>query len=154
MCDYSLHALRSRLATDGEHLIVHRFRTGSIGLAPAPEPRQKGAEGRHISFWRKFFQLEEKPAATCAVCIPPGAKLLLHGISRRLQKQTALGETQEVTFTQLSAEACTYRDAVRFQNGLTLLLQRLEPGQLVDVLSLAGEEEVSPAFSLNEVLAA
>ncbi len=153
MCDYSLHALQTRLAVEGEHLIVHRFRTGSIGLAAAPPPVDN-PEGRpKIGFWRKFFQLEEKPSARCAVCIPPGAKLLLHGISRRLQKQTGSGETQEVTFTQLSAEPSTYRDAVRFHNGLTLLLQRLEPGQLVDVLSLAGEEDPIPVLNTTELVA-
>ena len=35
MCDYSLAVLPKRLAVEGEELIVHRFRTGSIGLARA-----------------------------------------------------------------------------------------------------------------------
>lgn len=153
MCDYSLHALQTRLAVEGERLIVHRFRTGSIGLAPAPEPTDNPESRPKTGFWRKFFQLEEKPSARCAVCIPPGAKLLLHDISRRLQKQTASGETQEVTFTQLTAEPNAYRDAVRFHNGLTLLLQRLEPGQLVDVLSLAGEEEPVLVPAITELAA-
>ena len=32
MCDYSLAGLRTRLAVEGEELVVYRFPTGSIGL--------------------------------------------------------------------------------------------------------------------------
>jgi hypothetical protein len=35
MCDYSLAHFPNRLAVEGEQLIVHRFDTLSIGLAPA-----------------------------------------------------------------------------------------------------------------------
>ena len=48
MCDYSLHGIKNRLANEGEHLFVHKFHTGSKGLAsvtdlknlekPAPAP--------------------------------------------------------------------------------------------------------------------
>ena len=33
MCDYSLTGIPNRLAVEGEELVVHRFRTGSLGLA-------------------------------------------------------------------------------------------------------------------------
>jgi hypothetical protein len=33
MCDYSLLHFPNRLAVNGEELIVHRFSSGSIGLA-------------------------------------------------------------------------------------------------------------------------
>jgi hypothetical protein len=42
--------------------------------------------------------------------------------------------------TQQSAEAYQYRDAVRFQNGREVLLQRLRCGQRVNVLSLSSSE--------------
>ena len=37
MCDYSLTGLRTRLAVEGEELIIYRFPTGSIGLTSASE---------------------------------------------------------------------------------------------------------------------
>jgi len=33
MCDYSLHHFSNRLAVEGEQLLVHRFPTGTLGLA-------------------------------------------------------------------------------------------------------------------------
>ena len=35
MCDYSLAGLPNRLAVEGEQLVVHRFQTGAMGLAPS-----------------------------------------------------------------------------------------------------------------------
>ena len=59
-----------------------------------------------------------------------------------LQIELHAGPTEEVTFAQLSAAANTYRDAVRFANGLQVRLQGLFPGQRVVVLDLgcAGPE--------------
>ena len=117
MCDYFLARIPNRLAVEGEQLVVHRFSTGSLGLAsPCSQPLSKG---------------------TPAVCIPPGARLRLQGIPEALQLQLGLNATEEVTFVQLSAEAYQYRDAVRFQNGREILLQKLGCGQQVEVLSLA-----------------
>jgi hypothetical protein len=36
MCDYALMGVPNRLATEGEDLLVHRFRTRSIGLTASP----------------------------------------------------------------------------------------------------------------------
>jgi hypothetical protein len=47
-----------------------------------------------------------------------------------------------VTFTQLTAQPYDYRDAVRFDNGREVLLQKLKPGQRAVVLRLALAEEV------------
>jgi hypothetical protein len=60
----------------------------------------------------------------------------LQDIPQALQLRFGLNATEEVTFVQLSAEAYQYRDAVRFQNGREILLQRLGCGQQVEVLSL------------------
>ena len=115
MCDYSLAGVPNRLAVEGEQLVVHRFSTGSVGLASP------------------CSSLSSKE--TPAVCIPPGARLRLRDIPQALR--LGLNATKEVTFVQLSAEAYQYRDAVRFQNGREILLQRLGCGQQVEVLSLA-----------------
>ena len=124
MCDYSLAGLPSRLAVEGEQLVVHRFPTGTLGLAsPCPS----------LSRWWSAKQ-------TSAVCMPPGARLLLRDIPKDLQREFDVQATEEVTFVQLSAEAYEYRDAVRFGNGREVLLQWLRCGQHVEVLSLCSED--------------
>jgi hypothetical protein len=123
MCDYSLAGVPNRLAKEGEGLMVCRFSTGSIGLT--------SGDG---SLWEWWFK------QTPAVCVPPGARLLLRDIPRDLQRQLDVQATEEVTFVQLSAEAYRHRDAVRFRNGRELLLQRLKYGQRVEVLSLCSDD--------------
>ena len=78
MCDYSLVNVPNRLAEEGETLVVHVFPTGTKGLAsPADlEP----AEKPHGAF-RLLCGLGMS-SDVCAVCIPPGARLLLQ---RRLR---------------------------------------------------------------------
>src|ERR1041385_7277489 len=80
-------------------------------------------------FWSKsrlgFASRPNPPEqkAIPAVCIPPGARLLLQDIPPHWQEQFGVGPAEEVTFVQLSADVYCYRDAMRFSNGLTLLLQ-------------------------------
>ena len=121
MCDYSLAGLPSRLAVEGEQLVVHWFPTGTLGLASPCPP---------LSRW---WSAKQNPA----VCIPPGARLRLRDIPKDLGQQFGVGGTEEVTFVQLSATAYQYRDAVRFDNGREILLQKLQCGQQVEVLSLS-----------------
>ena len=136
MCDYSLAEIPSRLAIEGEQLVVHRFPTGSLGLAsPCPS----------LSRWRAAKQ-------TPAVCIPPGARLLLRDIPKDLLQQFGVRETEEVTFVQLSATPNQFRDAVRFQNGRTVRLQDLSKGMRVQVLklSLPGDSSFEPVREERE----
>jgi hypothetical protein len=129
MCDYSLAHFPNRLAVEGEQLVVHRFATRSLGLAPA-RPCLK-----------QFFF----PASVPAVCVPPGARLLVQDIPEHLQQRLSVLATEEVIFVEQSLEAFTYRDAVRFANGQEILLQGLQCGQRVEVLSLGGGgEEIQP----------
>jgi hypothetical protein len=91
--------------------------------------------------WRWLVSLARKAAkADCAVCIPPGATLLLRDIPQPLRQEFGLREEEEVTFTQITAAANSYRDAVRFSNGAELLLQRLQEGQRVAVICLEARE--------------
>jgi hypothetical protein len=76
----------------------------------------------------------------CAVCIPDGAQLVLHGISPALQQAHALGTTEAVTLRQLSANAGTYWDAMEFRSGVKIRLQELEEGQQVEVLAFSSEQ--------------
>jgi hypothetical protein len=135
MCDYSLQHLPNRLAIEGERLVVTRFSSGSIGLAPAQKPPEP-----EMGFWKRLLQaLTPAESASCAVCVPPGARLRFVNIRKRLQRDAKVGTESEVIFTQLTAEENAYRDAIRFPSGMTLLLQYIEPGQIVDVLSLSSD---------------
>ena len=61
------------------------------------------------------------------------------GIPANLQRDLGVREDETVTFTQTTAMANTYHDAVRFENGRQVLLQMLKEGQLVRVLALIQE---------------
>ena len=150
MCDYSLHGVKNRLANEGEQLFVHRFHTGSKGLASVADLRnlEKPAPGAGV--WARFKcwvenQLrwinEDMNKAFPAVCIPPGARLLVDGIPSLMQKRFGVGPREEVTFIQLTAEPFRYRDAIRFANGQEILLQKLSDGLRMDVLCLALAED-------------
>jgi hypothetical protein len=147
MCDYSLLAIPNRLAVEGEPLVVHRFQTGTMGLAPSAEIAAPATElhaARREGWWSalKTYFTPRPAKVVCAVCIPPGARLLLRDIPERLQRDCRVGAAEGVTFTQISATEYHYRDAVRFSNGREVLLQRLEEGQRVEVLCLSVREEL------------
>jgi len=139
MCDYSLHGMKNRLAQEGEVLIVHRFYSGSKGLTSPEYLKPIERPRAFMAVLRRMFAAEH---SICAVCIPDGARLLLHAISPALQEAHGLSRNESVTFRQLSANAGTYRDAVEFDNGFRLRLQDLDEGQSVEVvtLSLEGSE--------------
>ena len=120
MCDYSLAHFPNRLAVEGEELVVHRFPSGALGLA-SPD--------------RSLKQLVFR-CHTTAVCVPPGARLLLKDIPKQMQEQLGVGEIEEATFVEQGFEAFRFRDAVCFANGRTVLLQRLPCGLRVRILSL------------------
>ena len=151
MCDYSLHGIKNRLANEGEQLFIHRFHTGSKGLAsvtdlrnldkPAPAGAWVWARFRcWIENQRRWINDDLKRALP-AVCIPPGARLHVDGIPAHMQKQFGVGPREEVTFAQLTAEPFKYRDAIRFNNGQVILLQKLSDGLRMDVLCLSLAEE-------------
>jgi hypothetical protein len=141
MCDYSLMGVPNRLARENEDLVVFEFWTGSRGLTPGTSVAHTDTKTRYESFGvvkRLFGNLEPEQVA---VCIPPGARLLLSDIAEDVQKSFAVGPSEEVTFTQLTATENTYRDAVRFTNEREILLQRLNTGQRVRVLQLSSADE-------------
>jgi hypothetical protein len=153
MCDYSLHGVKNRLANEGDQLFIHRFHTGSKGLAsitdlrnlekPAPAPAGAGVWARFecwVENQRRWINGDMKRELP-AVCIPPGARLQVDGIPSPMQKRFGVGPREEVTFVQLTAEPFRYRDAIRFANGQEILLQKLSDGQRMDVLSLALAED-------------
>jgi hypothetical protein len=155
MCDYSLHAFKSRLAVGGENLVVHRFPGASKGLA-SPEDLCRAKTTTRSSknhFWSRIMnwlkaqtQLEFEEEI-CAVCVPPGARLILRDIPKRLQRELGLREVEAVTFLEISAEVNSYRDAVRFANQREVLLQALCEGQRISVLSVTPAENADGIFA-------
>ncbi len=150
MCDYSLCGIPNRLAVEGEQLVVHKFCTGSMGLASAGDlqmPVVKAETKRN--FWqlvKEFFEPGRPAALTPAVCIPPGAQLIVKDVPTDLQRQCRVTEREAVTFTQLTADVNSYRDAIRFRNGFEIRLQDLREGMRVEVISMAGLTEYQPVM--------
>ena len=146
MCDYSLMAIPNRLAVSGEELIVHRFEAESVGLASASDlrRRQECTNARRQGFWSRLMDFFNPPdiQSIPAVCIPPGARLLIRDIPAKLQHECGFQkEVAQAMFTQITAAVNAFRDAVRFQNGVEVLLQKLDEGQRVRVLDLSSAEE-------------
>jgi hypothetical protein len=157
MCDYSLASVSTRLAKPGEELVVHRFTAGALGLASRDDVTRLREESQAVGFWARFKRFCEacvdaypRTRQVAAVCIPPGASLLVRDLSPHLQRECGCGEAEEVIFTQISAEAYAFRDAVVFSNGTQLLLQRLKEGQRVRVLSLSRSEEMETIPTQHE----
>jgi hypothetical protein len=150
MCDYSLCGIPNRLAAEGEQLVVHKFCTGSMGLAsPADLQVPVATVETKKSFWqhvKDFFEPGHPAALMPAVCIPPGAQLIVKDLPIDLQRQCRVGEREAVTFTQLTADVNSYRDAIRFRNGYEIRLQDLREGMRVEVISLAGVTEYTPVM--------
>ena len=150
MCDYSLHGIKNRLANEGEQLFIHKFHTGSKGLASVTDLRNLEKPAPAAGIWARFkcwvenqrrWINDDLKRALPAVCIPPGARLHLDGIPLPMQMQFGVGPREEVTFAQLTAEPFRYRDAIRFNNGQEVLLQKLSDGLRMDVLCLSLAEE-------------
>jgi hypothetical protein len=142
MCDYSLQGIPNRLAVKGEELLTHRFPTGSVGMASSEEIIARVCRAQQQQSCRKrpwaafklwLYGADVEPVR--AVCIPPGTNLRMTRIPDDLKRQLGLNAVEDVTFTQLHAEAFQYRDAIRFRNGRHLLLQSFREDVLFQVLS-------------------
>ena len=120
MCDFSLQAVRSRLAKVGDKLVTRDFGTGTRGFAAADDPG-------------------------LAVCVMPGTELafageiacLLTGFlgwkTRRINHQTAV-------FRQVNKERlAAHHDALEFPDGRIVLLTFLCEGQAAIVLQLPAQ---------------
>ena len=153
MCDYSLGGLPNRLAVVGEELTLHRFPTHSIGLASPLDLQMKIREGRQRdqSLWQRVNSLFA-PASDCrsvlAVCVPPGARLVLKSIPLDLRCKWDVGADESVFFVQTSAEVNIHRDALHFRTGRQVLLQELREGMRVTVVSLGDDFSVEPKRAL------
>ena len=66
------------------------------------------------------------PACDLAVCVPAESHLLLQCIGDSVRESCGVGAVEEVVMIRL--EGGPYKDAVRFSNGVEILLQRLDCG--------------------------
>jgi hypothetical protein len=155
MCDYSLYEFPNRLAREGEELVTYRFPSGSIGLVSPVElenaQSKAGAQDKPSSsgYWAaatNHFDLLQSVdpanrASVCAICVPPGALLILKDISAQMQKDLDLRPEEDGKFIETSIHLYRHRDAIEFVNGVVASLQDLQEGQRIEVLSLvpAGE---------------
>jgi len=148
MCDYSLMSFPNRLARRGEELLTHRFPRGTMGLASPADLRIErfAPPSRMEKIWSRFWDAFDDPSAhpVPAVCVPPGARLLVRDICEQLQREMKLWRTEEAIFTQLTAASRRHRDALRFRNGRHVLLQMLREGQRVRILDLSLAEFTEP----------
>ena len=119
------------------------FAGGLSGAQPVAVSAQKKTLWQ---IFKSFFDPVRQPVVAPAVCIPPGAHLILKDIPADIQRQCRVGEEEGVVFVQLSADINCYRDAVRFNNGFQMRLQDLREGMRVEVLSLAGVAEYTPVM--------
>ncbi len=141
-----LFAIPSRVASECEQLIIHKFAGGSLGLASLQDVRRHEREVPKASFWQRIkccFQdvpVTEDPVPP--VCVPSGAYLILKAIPGSIQQKYGLEGEEGAVFVQASTAVNGYRDELRFNNGIQIRLQELRAGQLVEVLSLAGTHPV------------
>jgi hypothetical protein len=148
MCDYSLYEFPNRLAREGEELVTYRFSSGSIGLASSVELENAQYKPSANRFWRaatNHFELlqysrMDRPGV-CAICVPPGARLILRAISVEIRNEFGFGPEEGGKFIETSADPYRHRDAIEFANGAVIPLQRFREGQRVEVLSLVPESE-------------
>lgn len=120
MCDYSLHAIKSRSAKVGDKLTTRDFGTGTRG-----------------------FAAEEN--ATVAVCVLPGTELSFAGqvscAPRNFpwRNRMTVAHTTAI-FRQVNKDkAGVHHDALEFPDGEIVLLTHLSEGQQATVLQLPAD---------------
>jgi len=147
MCDYSLYTVNNRLACESDDLVLHRFDTGSLGFCAQAELEKEMSRGAFARGWSNFMRwlYPRKKCGLTAVCIPPGARLLISGVPEEVRPGFELIELETVEFTQLSERSYAYRDALKFFDDETVLLQKLPEGLRVTVLALTPEPEAIEA---------
>lgn len=147
MCDYSLSAVSSRLAFEGELLITRRLPTGLIGLVSPLDMEQAdlagaGSHSSHswVSAIRRWFKASQAEPPVPVVCIPPGARLRMLHIPDDLRKSRRLRPVEDVWFTAVGEEPERFRDAIRFSDGRLIELQSLPERICFLVLSLGSDD--------------
>lgn len=143
MCDYSLYTVKNRLACESDDLVLHRFDTGSLGFCANAELQNEINRSSLARGWAGFLRwvFPRRRCGLTAVCIPPGARLLISEVPVAAKPFWGGLEKQFINFTQLSERSYAYRDALRLPHGETVLLQKLPEGLRATVMALTPEAE-------------
>ena len=123
----------SRLAVEGEPLVIHRFRDGSTGIVAGTDVK-RDPPPRH-SFWMRLMQrlrASSDPPFVAAVHVPNGAYIILKDIPSAIQQRYGIDEEEGAIVVTDSGH-----DILRFSNGSQLPIQALREGSPLEVLSLA-----------------
>lgn len=143
MCDHSLFTVQNRLAEEGEELVLYRFATGTLGFASVSDLAELEADVKCEAdhFWSaiKAWFLPQRSTRPPAICIPPGASLLLGDVPPPVQASLCIGSAEVVVFTEVSSQSYSYRDALLLPNGTRVLLQDLPEGLHAVVLFTSPE---------------
>jgi hypothetical protein len=137
MCDYSLEVYKSQPAEVGEKYQLHRFPSGTMGLAVVGSGNAYGCP--------------------TAACLKEGSKLLVTGFSSQAQEELGIGIAEEAIFTK-AAEASAalrlraHRDAVLFSGSRMVLLQQLGGDVSITLLSLPEEKLEQSTISIESRL--
>ena len=119
MCEFSLHAVRSRPAKVGDKLTTRMFNMGTTGFC-APEDNRM------------------------AVCLLPGTEL---SFADEVRRETNWPWKRSISyktavFRQINKDVrCTHHDALEFPDGQLVLLTLLMSGQQATVLQLPAEPQ-------------
>ena len=131
MCDFSLHAVRSRPAKVGDKLTTRMFNLGTTGFC-APEDNGM------------------------AVCLLPGTELSFADEVRRANNWpwNGLIRYKTAVFRQINkSNRCTHHDALEFPDGQLVLLTLLIPEQQATVLQLPAEpQKAQPEPAANRAV--
>lgn len=169
---FSLMKLSNRLALEGEELVAHKFRNGSMGLVSRSDfeswwtrsdTSQTGASLTAVQPRRNFWEsLKDSLLAflmyygllgigtSCSepgpvVAIPSEALVRVFGISDDLQRLHHLRSTEDALFTKCAPPVDFCREALYFGNGVMVPLQRLHEGQRIKVLRRSWAESIEPS---------
>ena len=129
MCDFSLHAIKSRPAEVGDKLTTRQFPLSTTGFS-APED------------------------INVAVCLRPGTELSFAEEVRRRSWPwtTPVINHKTAIFRQINQhEPYRHHDALEFPDGQILLLTLLQEGQRATVLQLPAGAAVGGAKATQEV---
>ena len=164
---YSVLRLSSRLAAEGEELVAHRFRGGSVDMVSrcdferwrksvSPAARARSSSGflqAFLDLWRKFliglgFADSGKPEPAPVVGIPSEALLRVLNLPQPWQKQYRLGPSEDALFLESSPLPDQPWRVLCFGNGVLIPVPLLHEGQRVKVLRRSWSECLEPAPDL------
>jgi hypothetical protein len=153
MRDHSLHAT-NRLAQEGEELVLCRFSSGVLGFAANADllKAESIVRTEPRNFWSRLKEslLGRRAARFPAVCVPPGARLLLDGVPPNVQTSLQVAPSEVVVFAEISDRSYSYREVLLLPDETRVLLQDLPEGVHALVLALSSPPVNKP---VNESLA-